>query len=181
MRRQFMLNTEPHVAEIGTDLELLFQPEIYGDEFLTHYEVLREAQGSVGVDVTDLSEVEGDKLRQAAVALRVFLGRLMLPESANKFARWDVVAGGKPVASYNDPEEAARDAKKRKTTAKVRDASIKLPDRVIVELLEWALILYGGGDRPNGSSGDSAPASPTPGPVGSGPLRSRASTRARGR
>ncbi|MGW1989571.1 hypothetical protein [Embleya sp. NPDC001921] len=180
MRRQFQLNTEPHVAEIGTDIELLFQPEIYGEEFLTHYEELRASQQENGVDLGDMSGVEGEQLRQAALALKVFLAKLMLPESAAKVLRWQVVVGGKAVATHTTVDAATADAKKRKSAAKVRDASLRLPDRIWVELLEWAIDLYGG-NRPNGSSGGSAPASPTPGTVGKAPSPSKASTRTRGR
>ncbi|MBB6344354.1 hypothetical protein FHU36_000863 [Nonomuraea muscovyensis] len=33
-RRIFQLNTVPHVAEIDDDVELLFKPEVMGDEYL---------------------------------------------------------------------------------------------------------------------------------------------------
>lgn len=107
--RDVPLNTEPHEAEIGDEV-LLFTSEVMGDEFLEYYERLREAQSVLGVAVNDLSQVESAKVRQVVAALRMFLARLMPPESAEKFARWDVVVGKKSVAMYHDPVEAAEDA-----------------------------------------------------------------------
>ncbi|MEU1815132.1 hypothetical protein ABZ543_08035 [Streptomyces roseifaciens] len=173
MKKTFTLNTVPHVAEIG-DVELEFMPEVYGDQFLEHYEALRAAQSSLGVDVDALSNVEPARLRQAVVALRVFLAKLMLPASAKTFAQWQVVAGGKTIGSYGDPAEAA-EAAGRETGAEVEDVSMRLPDRVLVELLEWAVELYGGGGgRPSTSSNGSAQASRSPGTPGKAVSRSRA-------
>lgn len=51
---------------------------------------------------------------------------------------------------------------------------MRLPDRVLVELLEWSLELYGGGSqRPPTSSNGSATASRPPGTRGKGASRSR--------
>ncbi|GAA2948122.1 hypothetical protein ACFPN0_15320 [Kitasatospora cinereorecta] len=180
MKKTFQLHTEPHVAEIG-DVELLFVPEVMGDEFLDNYERLREAQTSIGVDVSDLNKVEPAKLRQVVGSLRLFLARLMVEESAERFARWDVVVAGKTVSTHGDPDLAAVAAAKRKN-ATVVDKSMRLPDRVLVELLEWAVELYGGGgSRPTLSSSGSAQASPNPGTPGKAVSRSRASLPARGR
>lgn len=179
-KKTFTINTEPHVAVIG-DAELHFVPEVMGDEFLSHYERLREAQSALGVDVGDLAKAEPARLRQVVGALRVFLARLMMPESAETFARWEVVVGGKTVSSHDDPADAAEAAEKRKGAAVV-DVGMRLPDRVLVELLEWSVELYGGGSsRPTGLSNDSAPASPSPGTPGKAVSRSRASTSTRGR
>lgn len=178
-RRQFTLNTEPHVAEIGT-VELLFQPEVMGAQFLDAYEDLQQTQKQLGVDMNDLAGVEPEKLRSIVRSLRVFLARLMLPESAEQFARWDVVQAGKVVESFGTPEEAAEHADGLED-ATVVDAGMQLPDRVLVELLEWAVELYGGGQRPTGLSGGSAGASPPPGTRGRAVSPSKASTRARGR
>ncbi|MEU7093034.1 hypothetical protein [Kitasatospora aureofaciens] len=137
MRRSFTINTEPHVAEIG-DVELSFLPEVMGDEFLDHYEQLRDAQATLGVDVDDLANVDPKQLRQVTAALRTFLCRVMLPESAEAFA------------------------------------TMRVPDRVLIELLEWVVELYGGGARPTTSSSGSAPALPSPGTRGRAASRSRA-------
>ena len=178
-RRQFTLNTEPHVAEIG-DTELLFQPEVMGDEFLDAYEDLQEAQKRLGVDVNNLSGVAPDKLRSVVRSLRLFLARLMLPESADQFVRWEVIKGGTVVESFGTPDEAEEYACGLKG-ATVRDAGMRLPDRVLVQLLEWAVELYGGGQRPTGSSTGSAPASAPPGTRGRAVSRSKGSTRTGGR
>ncbi|MDP4501076.1 hypothetical protein [Nonomuraea turcica] len=60
-------------------------------------------------------------------------------------------------------------------------AGMRLPDRILVQLLEWVIEIYGGGSRPTGSSSGSATPSPPPGSRGSASSRSKASTRARGR
>jgi hypothetical protein len=176
MRRSFTINTEPHVAEVG-EHELLFQPEVMGDEFLDAYTKLREVQSAGGVDVDDLANLDPAELRKVTAALRVFLAGLMLPESAEVFARWEVKAGsGKAVlGTYGTPEEAEAEAAK-KHGAKVTDASLRLPDRVLVELLEWVVELYGSGAtaRPTGSSSGSAQASPSRG------MRGRAGSPSRG-
>ncbi|QKW06923.1 hypothetical protein HUT18_11495 [Streptomyces sp. NA04227] len=178
-RRQFTINTEPHVAEIG-DVELLFQPEVMGDQFLDAYEDLQQTQKQLGVDINNLSGIAPDKLRAIVQSLRVFLAKLMLPESAQVFARWEVVKGGKAVESFGTREEADAHAAESKGST-VRDSGMRLPDRVLVELLEWAVELYGGGQRPTGLSGGSAAASPPPGTRGRAVSSSKGSTRTRGR
>jgi hypothetical protein len=58
----------------------------------------------------------------------------------------------------------------------------RLPDRVLIQLMEWAVELYGGGgQRPPTSSTGSVPASPPPGSRGRAVSRSKASTSTRGR
>ncbi|MGA5497695.1 hypothetical protein ACPCSP_25360 [Streptomyces cinereoruber] len=171
MKKSFKLNTEPHEAEIG-DVTLLFTPEVMGDDFLEHYQELRGMQSMVGVDLTDMSQLDPDKLRAVVASIRVFLARLMLPESAEVFACWDVVRDGETIGSFRDPQEAA-DAASGEDGATVENRSMKLPDRVLIELMEWAVELYGGGNRPTGSSSGSAQASPTAGRPGRGPSRSR--------
>jgi hypothetical protein len=179
-KKQFALNTSPHEAEIG-DATFLFEPEVLGDEFLDRYERLQEANRRLDIDPANMADADLSKVREATVAMRVFLASLMLPESAHEFARWDVVAGGKTVSSHPTPEEAAEAAAKRKG-ATVKDAGHRYPDRVLVELMEWVVELYGGGgSRPPTSSGVSSPASPPPGRRGKGASPSRASTSTRGR
>jgi hypothetical protein len=171
--RTFTLNTEPHIAVVG-DVELKFQPEVYGDEFLDAYERLQEANRRLGVDVTNLSGVDPAKLRATVRSLRGFLARLMLPESAPIIARWDVVSKGKVLGTYTDPEEAEEHVARVKG-AELRDESMRLPDRVLVQLLEWAVELYGGGNgqRPPTSSTGSSPASRPAGTPGRAVSRSR--------
>ncbi|MFD8774470.1 hypothetical protein [Streptomyces sp. NPDC059916] len=178
--RTFTLNTEPHVATVG-ETELLFQPEVMGDEFLDAYEALQASQKSLGVDVSNLAAAEPENLRAVVRSLRLFLARLMLPESAQIFARWEVVKDGQTVSDHATPEEAAEAAESVQGGATVKDVGMRLPDRVLVELLEWAVELYGGGERPTGLSSGSAQASLPPGTRGKAVSPSRGSTRTRGR
>ncbi|MEU8831760.1 MULTISPECIES: hypothetical protein [unclassified Streptomyces] len=176
--KSFSLNTVPHVADIG-GVELLFQPEVMGDDFMDAYQSLIDAQKSSGVSLDDLSGVDPAQLRNVSRALRDFLARLMLPESAELFTRLDVVVDGKPVESFADGAEAEAYAAEI-ANARVVDG-LRLPDRVLVELLEWVVELFGGGQRPPTSSGGSAAASPQPGRRGTGVSPSMGSTRTRGR
>ncbi|MGW4731844.1 hypothetical protein ACWEQC_22220 [Streptomyces shenzhenensis] len=178
-KKQFSLNTQPHEAEIG-DTTLLFQPEMMGDEFMDRYERLQEVNRNLNIDQSDAANIDLAEVRKAAVAVRLFLAGLMLPESAAEFVRWDVIVGGKVVSSHSTPDEAHEAAAKRKG-ATVKDSGIQLPGRVTGELTEWVMELYGGDSRPTGSSSGSAPASPPPGRRGRGVSPSRASTSTRGR
>lgn len=179
--KQITLNTEPHVAEVGPH-RLLFAPEVYGDQFLDAYASLQEVQKEVGDG--DLSKLSGDKLRGLYGELRGFLARLMTPEGAAEFNRFEVINGrdGQVLADFRTREEAEDHADKLEFDAGVEDKSIRLPDRVLVELMEWVVDLYGGGgSRPTGSSNASARASSKAGTRGKAASRSRASTPAAGR
>ncbi|MFJ4702802.1 hypothetical protein ACIP5N_32080 [Streptomyces sp. NPDC088768] len=140
--KSFALRTEPHVAEIG-DTELLFAPEVYGDEFLDAYQEIQDARRGMGQSEDD--EIDVAAVRDVHKSIRVFLSKLMEPESATVFAE------------------------------------MRLPDRVLVELMEWAVELYGGQGRPPTSSTDSSRASRRAGTSGTAPSRSKGSTPARGR
>ncbi|MFD7964365.1 hypothetical protein ACFV5J_26565 [Streptomyces zaomyceticus] len=180
--KKFALNTDPHVAEIGDDETLLFLPEVMGDEFLDSYGRLQETTKALDVDLNDAASVDLSQVRGAHTALRLFLASLMLPESAERFARWEVHAGGKTISSHAEPDEA-REAAEGRQGAKVVDAGLRLTDRVLVDLMEWVVELYGGagGRRPPTSSSDSAQASQRPGQRGRGASPSRGSTSTRGR
>ncbi|NEA39282.1 hypothetical protein [Streptomyces sp. SID11385] len=136
--KTFALRTEPHVAEIG-DEELAFHPEIDGDDYLDAYQEILDARRAAGDDDMDAAQA-----RDVTVATRAFLAKLMLPESAERFA------------------------------------SMRLPMRIMLELMEWVGDLYGGG-RPPTSSTDSSRASRRAGTSGTAPSRSKGSTPARGR
>ncbi|MFF1834245.1 hypothetical protein ACFVXE_08570 [Streptomyces sp. NPDC058231] len=178
--RSFALNTVPHVADIG-GFELYFEPEVMGDDFMDAYQSLIDAQKSSGVSLDGLSGVDPAQLRRVSRALRDFLARLMLPESAELFTRLDVVVDGKPVESFADAAEAEAYAAEI-ANARVVDG-LRLPDRVLVELLEWVVELFGGGagQRPPTSSGGSAATSPPRGTRGVANSRSAGSTSTRGR
>ncbi|MFH8577111.1 hypothetical protein [Streptomyces zaomyceticus] len=181
--RKFALNRQPHEAEIGDDTTLLFQPEVLGDDFLDAYGRLQETTKKLNVDLSDASNVDLSQVREANVALRVFLASLMLPESAGEFARWEVRTGEKVISSHGTPQEAQEAAAGRKGATKVVDAGLRFPDRVLVDLMEWVVELYGGagGQRPPTSSNDSATASQRPTPRGRAVSPSRGSTSTRGR
>lgn len=184
MEKSFALNTDPHVADIG-GTELHFQPEVMGEEFMDAYSVLRDAQKLVRAATSgegDDADIDPAAVRKASRAMRTFLGELMLPESAELFSRVDVVKAGKVLESFTGREAAeAYAAKVKGGGARVVD-HLRLPDRVLVELLEWTVELYGGNSkRPPTSSGGSAKASRLPGTRGTAVSPSKASTRARGR
>ncbi|MEC3995148.1 hypothetical protein VSR01_17060 [Actinacidiphila sp. DG2A-62] len=146
--KRFSLHTEPHVAEIGDDLVLEFQPEVDGDAFLDSYEQLKDRYSGLQLGGgNDLALLQTSDLREAIGAVRDFLASLMLPESAARFA------------------------------------DVKLPNRIVMQLLEWAMEIYGGNDgsRPPTSSPASSTTSPRGGTPGTASSRSRGSTRARGR
>lgn len=182
-RKTITLNTEPHVVEIG-EVELQLQPEVMGDEFVEALGELREAQkAAAGIDIDDLSSLTPDKLRQAANGMRGFLARLMLPESADLFTRIDVVKDGKALGSFHRWEEADASAAKVKGGGAKAQWSLRLPDRAVIEIMEFAVDLYGGGstERPPTSPSASAPGSSKPGRRGMGVSPSKASTRGNGR
>ncbi|MET8746892.1 hypothetical protein [Streptomyces sp. NPDC004728] len=180
MRKSFALHTEPHVADIG-GTELLFQPEVMGDEFMDAYAQLRDAQKAKGVDLDDLADADPSDIRKSVRALRVFLAQQMLPESAEQFLHIDVVKDSKVLKSFQDLEEAEAYAATRKG-ARLVDA-LRLPSRVLVDLMEWIVELYGGGGdaRPTTSSSGSSTTSRPAGSRGTGRSPSKASTRTRGR
>ncbi|MEH0579136.1 MULTISPECIES: hypothetical protein [Streptomyces] len=176
--RKFALNTEPHVAEIG-DTALSFQAEIYGDAFLDSYTELLEAQKAKGVDLDNLAEADPADVRRTTRALRVFLARQMLEESAALFLRLNVVKDGETLESFQDFDQAEEFAAQHEG-ARVVD-ELRLPTRVVVELLEWVVELFGGGDRPTMPSSGSATRSQQAGRRGTGVSPSKASTPTRGR
>lgn len=141
-RKSFALRSQPHVAEIG-DVELLFRPEVMGDEYLDAFQGIQDARARLG-DLADPLNVDLNRVRELNQAARDFLSGLMLPESAEQFAE------------------------------------MPLPDRVLGELVEWAVELYGG-ERPPTSSTGSVASSPPPGTSGRAASRSKAPTRTRGR
>jgi hypothetical protein len=177
--REFALNTEPHVAKVG-ETELLFQPEVMGDEFLEAYATMRDAtKREKGVDVEALDTSSPEALRSVTRGLRLFLAKLMLPESAELITRLDVMHDGVAVATFHDLDEATEHAAGIEG-AKVRDA-FRIPDRILLQLLEWTVELYAGGKRPPTSSGDSATPSRKGGRRGMGVSPSRVSTPTPGR
>ncbi|MFI1703062.1 hypothetical protein [Streptomyces griseoruber] len=179
MRKSFALHTEPHVADIG-GTELLFQAEVMGDEFMDAYAELRDAQKAKGVDMDSLAEADPKDVRRTVRALRLFLARQMVEDSADLFLRLNVVSGGETLETFQDFDQAEEFAAQHEG-ARVVD-ELRLPTRVIVELLEWVVELYGGGGtRPTTSSSASSTPSLQAGRRGTGVSPSRVSTPTRGR
>lgn len=177
--KKIALNKAPHVVEIGDEFRLEFVPEVYGDEFVDAYQGLQDTFKRLGIDLGNLAGSNLDRLGDAYSALRSFLAKLMLPASAEEFARWDVVAGGETIGTFHDWEEAASCADEQ-DGAEVVSRCMRLPDRVLGELMDFVMEQYGGG-RPPTSSSVSAASSPPRGRSGTGTSPSRASTRTRGR
>ncbi|MDQ0962062.1 hypothetical protein QFZ66_005940 [Streptomyces sp. B4I13] len=175
--RNFALNTEPHVAEIGA-IKLEFHPEVFGDEFMDAYVEMRDAQKAKGVDLDNLAEADPSDIRRTVRSLRLFLSRQMLEDSAARFLRLNVVKDGETVETFQDFDQA--EAYAAQHGARVVD-ELRLPTRVIVELLEWVVELFGGGNRPTLSSAASSTPSRQAGRRGTGVSPSRASTRTPGR
>ncbi|CAM5476693.1 MULTISPECIES: hypothetical protein [Streptomyces] len=180
MRKTIALNTEPHVIAVGPH-ELEFQPEVYGDEFVDAYVELQEAQKAKGVDLENLDGTDPEALRKTMRAVRVFLARQMLPDSAEFFLRLDVIKDGQVLESFQGADEAHAFAAEH-PGAQVRDA-LRLPTRAVAEMLEVVVEMYGAGsgNRPTGPSSGSAPRSRPGGTRGTGPSPSRASTPTSGR
>jgi hypothetical protein len=183
-RTKIALNTEPHVIEVGEDVELLFQPEVMGDVFIDAYSELREVQeAATGTDLEDLSALDPAKIRGAARAMRSFLAKLMLPESAEFFTRVDVVKGGEVLASFTNWAEAEEHAAGVKGGGARAQWAFQLPDHAIVQIMDTVVRWYGGGadQRPPTSSSGSAKPSNRAGRRGMGVSPSRVSTPASGR
>ncbi|WSI82868.1 hypothetical protein OG557_01780 [Streptomyces anulatus] len=124
--KTFAINKAPHVAEIGDDLKLEFQAEVMGDDFMDAYQQLRDAQRKSGVDLDDLEGVDGTDLRKVTRAVRVFLGQLMLPDSAALTLRLDVVADGEVMESLQDLDAALARAEQH-STAKSLSSGVPNP------------------------------------------------------
>ncbi|MFC8723774.1 hypothetical protein [Streptomyces bacillaris] len=169
--RVFSLNTEPHVADVG-GTELRFLAEVMGDEFLDAYAEMRKVQQEEsGVDIDELSAGSVESLRLVVGGLRVFLSRLMLPESAELVTAVEVARDGEVLETFGTWGEAAAYAEEH-PGARPR-WKFRVPDRVLLELMGWAIELYAGGKRPPTSSGGSARPSPRGGKRGTASSRSK--------
>ncbi|MGP3957009.1 hypothetical protein ACTWPT_13490 [Nonomuraea sp. 3N208] len=77
------IRTEPHVAEVG-DVELLFQPEVAGDEFLQAYADMQNASSNLMSGVAERG-LEMELIKAERAAVRAFIAYPMLPESRELF------------------------------------------------------------------------------------------------
>ncbi|MFI1954795.1 hypothetical protein ACH437_23605 [Streptomyces xinghaiensis] len=124
-----------------------------GDEFLEGYVQLQEAYRGLGAGSTnDAAGMDLGKAAEIIRELRAFLFNLLMPESKEVFSRFVVLKGGRELGAYLTREEAAAAAEDITGPTTIRDESLQLPLRVLMEILEWVAELYGGQQRPTGSS-----------------------------
>jgi hypothetical protein len=152
-RKTFTLNKTPHVADLGDGLELHFLAEVMGDEFLEGYVRLQEAYRSITLGTTGGDEgMDVESAVGIVRELRAFLFSLLMPESKEIFSRFVVTQRGKELGAYLTREEAEAAADEVPGLSTVRDDSLQLPLRALMEILEWIAGLYGGAQRPTGPS-----------------------------
>lgn len=127
--KRFALNTEPHVIEIGDDVFRL-QPEVVGTEFADAYAELRVIQ---------------DKVK----------GAKPTSQKAGKAADLDPATLKKLTQSMKDfTGTFMLDDENRK-----RWQAARLPDRILVQVLEYVAELYGGGSGNPAAPGGQSSAS----------------------
>ena len=132
-QKNFALRTEPHVATIG-DAELFFVPEVVGAEFAEHYGELRALQQKAQSMQKDAKASSTKHAKNSDTDPKVLIE---LSKGMRKFIRYFLV------------EES-----------KTEFDSMRLPDRILVQLLEWVSELYGGGSG-NDHGGQSSESSPS--------------------
>lgn len=126
--RVFEIRTEPHKAVIG-GIAILFQAEIVGAQFAQAYNKLRSVQDRV-------NSAKGSKASSTKNAKAENVSPELLAELSA--AMTDFVGG------FVTPE------------SETAFAGLRLPDRVLVELMQWVAELYGsGGGNPSDSGGSS--------------------------
>lgn len=128
--RSFALNTTPHEATVGS-VTLLFEPEVIGAEFAEAYEQLRDVQQKVkGAGGSKASSTKHARAESVDAGV---LGELS--DAMRKF-----------VGTFLLEESQAA------------FADLRLPDRILVQLMEWVAELYGSGsgnlDAAGGTSSD---------------------------
>lgn len=125
--KSFELNTEPHVANVG-GTRLLFIPEVVGAEFMSAYGRLREVQSRLSPKRAKASSTKhADNTEVSTEDL------IALSDEMRSFLR-----------SFMLPESHAT------------FDGMKLPDRILVQLMEWVAELYGGGSgNPDAGTGTS--------------------------
>jgi len=124
--RVFTVRTEPHRAVIG-DTTLLLVPEASSGDFLDAYNKMRAAQDLFNKKSAG-AKASGTKHAKAADLDPEALGKLT--QTMREF-----------ISRFLMPESAPV------------FASLKLPDRVLLELIEFAAELYGGGSGNQGADG----------------------------
>lgn len=127
--RVFKIRTTPHRAVIG-DTTLLYEPEAYGTEFVAEYNKLVEVQSRVG------RKAAGTKANSSKHAKSSDI-------NAEELAEVNAAMRGF-VARFLLPESVPV------------FESMRIPDRILLELVEFAAELYGGGSgNPDADGGTS--------------------------
>lgn len=129
MERTFEIRTEPHRAVIG-DTVLLFEPEAEGSDFLAGYAKLRNVQTRVSKQMGGTKSSSTKHAKEADLDPEVMVD---LNKSMREF-----------VARFLLPESIEV------------FADMRLPERILVQLIEFAAELYGGGSgNPDDAGGTS--------------------------
>jgi hypothetical protein len=126
--RTFEIRTEPHVARIGGTV-LLFEPDVAGADFMSAYVKLQDAQQTASDMLTPRKATATKHAKQADPAAIA-----MLDEALREFLAALLVPTSRDVF-----------------------AETKIPQRVLVEIVEWCTELYGGG---SGNQDDGSGPSP---------------------
>lgn len=127
--RVFEIRSEPHRAVIG-DTVLLFTPEAEGSDFLAGYAKLKDVQGRVNKQLT------GTKAGSTKHAKEADPDPEVLAELARTMREF--------VSRFLMPESVPV------------FANMRLPERILVQLIEFAAELYGGGSgNPDDAGGTS--------------------------
>ena len=129
--RVFTVRTEPHTARVGNDA-FLFVPEAVGAEFVTAYNELQRIQVDVSNRMAPRKGSSSKHPKQAELDVTVV---------AELEAAMRSFLTGLMLPESHDSFAAA-----------------PIPQRVLIELIEWTAELYGGGsgnqDAATGTSSD---------------------------
>lgn len=127
--RVFEIRTEPHRAVVG-DTTLLLVPETSGGDFLAGYAKLREVQAKVNRKTGGVKASSTKHAKEAEQDLEA------LAELSNTMRMF--------VARFLLPESVPV------------FENMRLPDRILLQLIEFAAELYGGGSgNPDADGGTS--------------------------
>jgi len=129
MERVFNIRTEPHRAVVG-DVTLLLIPECSGSDFLDAYKNLRDVQTRVNRKSSGVKASSSKHAKDADIDVAELAD---LSRTMREF-----------VASFLLPESVAP------------FETMNLPDRILLQLIEFAAELYGGGSgNPDADGGTS--------------------------
>lgn len=125
--RHFTLYTDPHVAHVGPH-DLFFEPEVIGTEFVEAYTRLQQVQE----EVTEATTPRKATATRHAKAIDLSAASKLDPAMRDF------------LAAFMLPESAEL------------FVTLRLPQRVLVELIEFVTELYGGGSgNPDADGGSS--------------------------